>query len=591
MLTEYRVGEHTVYDIAIVLKAAATEQERVSVRVRTGLQDISNWRRIKDRFGDSQVEMEREGQMFNSTKIKVLNVDKYRDMEEYTLHITPRVTDEYGERRKIFFKERAYAKKLAGMSMDEIEVQWEFRRSLNKEMRIKASRKIWEEIECRLGDSARRPVHITLPFFREVNILKVKNVLRGDIRELAIRERWPAFLTEWHVRRVRVSMEARQSIKDIMSNVHTPWRPTACRCGELRKAMADRGCPALPEVNGHIFLVGRDYKGPWERVLHRTSSNIPTPTRWDMQRKWQEAFKQLPEGLTTSSKWKKRLQACVEHKKSGWGSPDFPTTRDVYSLRKMLKNFVIGPLDKNPGECSVCCPVIYEEAKAAAYAEEKGYAEVYPRRVHAANKKKHAEDLPGHVESLVEVQDTERGSQKDVVASWAYHYKRKDWKRFAPFDYKGGFNEPYVLFKAKHITNLDTRVEKWRTATRPIAPGTKHPMRRLLRLAGRAWYFMVKHYQGEHFAIQKTQDVPREMWQMHSALSRCLESGDTIQCEVKDIKGCYPNMPKTAIKTALRDIAEELGKLSVFRGFCAEEGAQAALPVEDTGRWTTRAQM
>ena len=115
-----------------------------------------------------------------------------------------------------------------------------------------------------------------------------------------------------------------------------------------------------------------------------------------------------------------------------------------------------------------------------------------------------------------------------------------------------------MLFKAKHVTNLKTRAEKWKTATRPIAPGTKHPMRRLLHLAGRAWFFMVKHYQGEHFAIHKTQDVPHEMRRMHDDLSRYVGEDDEIKCVVKDIKGCYPNMPKAAIQTALREITEEL---------------------------------
>ena len=155
----------------------------------------------------------------------------------------------------------------------------------------------------------------------------------------------------------------------------------------------------------------------------------------------------------------------------------------------------------------MCCPVIYEEARAQAYAEENGYAEIYPRKINKGSRQRYADDLPRHAESLVEVPTKEKGTQKDILTSWAYHFKKKDWKRFAPFNYKGGFNEPYVLFKAKHVTNLKTRAEKWKTATRPIAPGTKHPMRRLLHLAGRAWFFMVKHYQGEHFAIHKTQDV------------------------------------------------------------------------------------
>ena len=71
---------------------------------------------------------------------------------------------------------------------------------------------------------------------------------------------------------------------------------------------------------------------------------------------------------------------------------------------------------------------------------------------------------------------------------------------------------------------------------------------------------MIKNYKGEHFAIQKTQDVPSEMGRMHAEICQYVEHEDTIECVVKDIKGCYPNMPKGAIRTAMRDIAEELGK-------------------------------
>ena len=71
---------------------------------------------------------------------------------------------------------------------------------------------------------------------------------------------------------------------------------------------------------------------------------------------------------------------------------------------------------------------------------------------------------------------------------------------------------------------------------------------------------------------------------------RCLGSEDTIQCVVKDIKGCYPNMPKGAIRTAMRNIAEELGK-DYSGGVGAKKRTPAALRVEGQGRRATRAQM
>ena len=102
---------------------------------------------------------------------------------------------------------------------------------------------------------------------------------------------------------------------------------------------------------------------------------------------------------------------------------------------------------------------------------------------------------------------------------------------------------------------------------------------------------MIKNYQGEHFAIQKTQDVPSEMSRMHSELSKCLENEDAVQCVVKDIKGCYPNMPKGAIRMAMRDIAEELGK--EYSGVLVPKTKRtpAALRVENQGRSAPRAKM
>ena len=112
------------------------------------------------------------------------------------------------------------------------------------------------------------------------------------------------------------------------------------------------------------------------------------------------------------------------------------------------------------------------------------------------------------------------------------------------------------------------------TATRPIAPGTKHPMSRLLHLAGRAWFFMVKHYKGEHFAIQTSQEVPRAIQDMHKELCERLNPGDQVEATVKDIRGCYPNMPKTAIKMALKQIVEDLRKEKYNGVFVPRRGRQ-----------------
>ena len=102
------------------------------------------------------------------------------------------------------------------------------------------------------------------------------------------------------------------------------------------------------------------------------------------------------------------------------------------------------------------------------------------------------------------------------------------------------------------MTAEKTRQLKWCKA-RPIAPGTKHPMRRLLHYVGRAWSFVATQNPGEHLVINKTGDVPkffRDAEKLH-------QYGE-LKMEVYDIEGCYPNMPKETIRFAMRSIVQRL---------------------------------
>ena len=87
-------------------------------------------------------------------------------------------------------------------------------------------------------------------------------------------------------------------------------------------------------------------------------------------------------------------------------------------------------------------------------------------------------------------------------------YKTRGWDQYAQFNNKGGFNQPYILFKSKNMTDIQTRRLKW-TKVRPIAPGTKHPMKKLLHYVGRAWSFVTARIPGDHLVINKTSEVPR----------------------------------------------------------------------------------
>jgi hypothetical protein len=88
---------------------------------------------------------------------------------------------------------------------------------------------------------------------------------------------------------------------------------------------------------------------------------------------------------------------------------------------------------------------------------------------------------------------------RETVREWQAYYKERGWQRYATFNAKGGFNKPYVLLKSKNMAP-EVRAAKWKKA-RPIAPGTRHPMRKLLGLVGRAWSFATARMEGEHFVL------------------------------------------------------------------------------------------
>ena len=111
----------------------------------------------------------------------------------------------------------------------------------------------------------------------------------------------------------------------------------------------------------------------------------------------------------------------------------------------------------------------------------------------------------------------------------------------------------FVLFKAKNMIERKTRRLKWMKIRR-IAPGTKHPMKRLQHYIGRAWSFVTSQIQGEHFVINKTSEVPKFLQE-----AEALAEHGKLGLKVYDMEGCYPNMPRETIRFALRSILKEMG--------------------------------
>ena len=493
---------------------------------------------------------------------KITTIEQWRPREErnvadFTAYVMPKKT-ELMDKEQIVKDITKEQHQMRRYDEEHLEFLWKVRNSVDKHMAYKWRQVLWTELERRY-EVPRKPIEIKIPYMERIDIVKVK----GMITQAIAKQKWPEYLKEWHRRSLRVVTGASRSIEDIMVNVTKPkWIPRGCKCQELRKT-----CPKGAMIDGHVLMIGREFEGDEGKAMRICASNVPRATWGDVFRVWSDIRRQLPEEWRMDeSEWKKELFKCTKkvygeatigHRTKTAGryterELEVPTTKEVYELRKRIRGMVVGPLDKNKGELCVACPVLYHKALKKAYSADTGYQPVFIAKMSQYRKQRYdEEELPNQILRSVRVKDKrQKGSEQDITKMFARIYKKRGWDEYAKFNMQGGLGVPYVLFKAKNMIDQKTRKLKW-TKVRPIAPGTKHPMKKLLHYVGRAWSFVTTQVPGDHLVINKTSEVPKFL----KEASELAKYGD-IKMKVYDIEGCYPNMPKATIRRAMRDILE-----------------------------------
>ena len=470
-ITTYKTNQGQFYDLArLIYTHEQLKENTVTVEITPGTYDVTKWARIRRVFGRSEIQE-------TNPDFTPLAFSGYLE-DYYTKHITPFTVQlriartEINNRAdilKILQDIEGFRETLLNASDDELEFYWRIRNSLQNEYQTKANKYkartlIWQECIQRF-QCTNKPLRIKLPFFNQLDAAKVKRFIYNQINNLT----WPEYIKNWHKAQFRISTSSQANIADILNNVTRRNKPTKCNCQQIIEKLNDAGCKPIPTINSHIFFISRDYKGPHQTALQVGANNIPTQSFWDLKRSWERLHGTLPGWIKfDKDEWIKGLSTCTIFKEFV-RNDDFPSTKDVYSLRKITEGLVVGPIDKNPNELSFCCPCLYEQAWEKAYDDKAGYKQIYPHRHNR---------VPDESGVVFETSDLHKGGEeKDLIKNWETIYRKKKWNRYATFDKKGGFNVPYLLFKAKNITDIEIREKKWEKA-RPIAPQTKHPMRR-----------------------------------------------------------------------------------------------------------------
>ena len=541
----------------------------IKVCIRPGYVDLTDWRKLRLVWGSSYVKVIRPDGSRRTTTLEQWRPREERHDVDFTVYIVPRKAAVV-DRESVVEDITKEQERMKEYDDEHIAFLWRARNTLTCEKPYKWRQVLWTELQRRYDGLPRKPIEVSIPYLERIDIVKVK----GMVTTMIEAQEWPQFLKEWHRRSFRVTTKGAPTIADILTNVTKPsWIQRTCKCRELKQR-----CPQDVIIDGHVLMIGRDFRADEDAAMRVCAGNIPRPTWGDVFRAWDEIGKQLPAGWCDSDKeaWKQRLFTCtkppyaedrrsasahrgVSHSQLSQEYKDLeeevPTTKQVYEIRKRLKGMVIGPLDKNNGELWAACPVLYHKALRKAYSEEAGYQRVWPARMSQYRKKRYNDDeLSGQILRDAPLPDKQKGSEVDIMKLFARIYKKRGWDEYAKFDSsKGGLNQPYILFKAKNMIDRKVRRLKW-TKVRPIAPGTRHPAKKLMHYIGRAWSFVTSQIPGEHFVINKTSEVPNFLREAEREVGRHGE----LQMKVYDIESCYPNMPRETIRFALRSILKRL---------------------------------
>jgi hypothetical protein len=442
MCTVYTSSSGSHFDLCNILRESLGET--VSIAVTPGLRDVTTWSWVKQKYGSSPMTVRNEDGLHRTT------LKEWRPQTKEAV-VTVNVVEDFvnTQPEEDLDEIDVLTDTLRQGSDDCLESYWRARHSLDRDSRIRVRTMIWDECERRFEGFSRRPVEVRLPFFHEVNAHCVRKLIHDRLDAI---ERWPRFLREWHKSNVRIITESPKSIEDILCNANKPRQHEhTCTCTRVREQLREANKHSeLPMVDGHIFCIGRDFpRGSVGNVLSISASNIPRQTQWDLERAWQSVRSQLPKALQPeATEWKHSLRVIqtAPIQKAGHG---FPTTRDVYTLRKALNGLVIGPLDKNQGELWACCPVLYQQALNKLYSDGAGYERLHVAALTPYRRRRYkGEELERQICRTEPVTRGNKGDAKDLVNLWKGIYRQRGWSRYAPFDTKGGFNVPYALFKA-----------------------------------------------------------------------------------------------------------------------------------------------
>ncbi|GBG72353.1 hypothetical protein CBR_g11930 [Chara braunii] len=374
--------------------------------------------------------------------------------------------------------------------------------SVVKDFRRKSTRKylhrlLSRRIRVRFGLYMSADLTIRVKHDDRLKVVEIRKVVNDGLMRCEI----PAAFEERARKKVKIVSTKNRSIGDLIHN----QRAFAARQVSIYCCAGK----TYPHVEGHVCF--RLSNGATHHKILANANDIPRACVAD---RTSVLGRELREGFAN---WKnlrgpcpefdhEHLQRCMVE--DGGGNERLTMT-DVQKVKKQLGEFVLTPLDRNPGDTLVTCPAVYHSAMMDTFVTSTGY------RI---------------------VQQTE----EEILLRIKEDVDRCGLKRFVRWDSKGEIGCAYVLPKHKDIERF-----------RPICPTFKEPMVKTGRLVAKGLNHLLFHLPIDiHFNLQAVSHLVGRLQRVNRKVKGMKAIGE-VRSASYDIKEMFNKLPHSNINEAV----------------------------------------
>ncbi|GBG60807.1 hypothetical protein CBR_g12545 [Chara braunii] len=486
-------GERTVRVIEL-LRSLAKVPRGVKTRMWSdgGRSWADNWRVVRRTFGESRVIVGKRTRPLRKCK-KLFGVEGWimvRDVVE----ATPRTLKLKQELVSIF-KDRRKMRLLYSKTQEELVNYYAAAKLFSeKRSRSRGRRVISDVLRRSFGLSIRRRIVVKVEFDERIKKSKVVNLTRQGIGRLPLNNAIAGMVR----RRNHVVWTRSPNVGDIIHN-HRRFAAdgvSECICTSM----------PLPKEGGHVhFRIGN-----WDGcpTIARNAKNVPRNVKDGLvarlSKKLADNFADLSwlgKGMGQMEFAQEEIEICVSKSRTD----NCDDADAVQRVREGLNGLVCCPLDRNPGDTLVMCPVTYAEGMKTTSTANDGYVI-----------REESED------EIINLLHTEYGKRKfGQIGEW-----KKD----------GKLGRAYILPKHKDTAKY-----------RPIYPTFSEPSGRACKKVARALNGMLFSVpESKHFNLKSVSELCDRLIGINQRMRRAYKDVQVLS-DSYDIKDMFSRLPHATI--------------------------------------------